>query len=204
MSAGMAVGEARAAIKMCPVGKRVIVKPRGGGKASGEATVLAVRVSMVLGEELSFYDVEFVESGETAKFIDGMFVEIVDKGYLEAIAPAAIPEPLIMTRARKKRSAADEDATTNKRVKSGENQGENAEKAITEKKPGVSANSATVPSLDHVRQIVLQKQKMAEEVRSILQLSRIVLTACLFALQWSRRRRCNKQERKPRKRRSAY
>lgn len=95
--------EARDAVENDVVGKKVHVKPRGNGAPSGEAIVLGVYSVVVLGSELPFYDLEFIESGETAKAVDGVFVERVDKriNLLAVAAEQTLARPAgVVTRRR--------------------------------------------------------------------------------------------------------
>lgn len=61
-----------------PIGKTVQVKFRGEGAPHGLAKVLTFRTTKLLGENVSFYDLEFLDSGEKALQVDGMFVRRVD------------------------------------------------------------------------------------------------------------------------------
>jgi hypothetical protein len=82
------------------VGKKVSVKFRGEGHPHGDGKVLNLHRATVLGQELSFYDVEF-EDGQIATNVDGAFVIRVDEGFrllsvaaesvLNNIHPDAVP-----------------------------------------------------------------------------------------------------------------
>lgn len=87
-AAKAAVRKAEIAVKIDPVGKTVQVKPRGDCKPGGLAKVLAVRTTMVLGSELSFYDVKYIDSGEKDLHVDGIFVSKVDEGFCLLTAAA--------------------------------------------------------------------------------------------------------------------
>ena len=60
------------------VGKTVQVKFRGEGAPHGLAKVLTFRTTKLLGEDVSFYDLEFLENGAKAMQVEGIFVSRVD------------------------------------------------------------------------------------------------------------------------------
>jgi hypothetical protein len=69
------VKEAQARVANDPVGKCVNVKPRGGGKQSGDARVTGYSRATILSEQLlTFYDVEYLEDGTKERHVDGLFV----------------------------------------------------------------------------------------------------------------------------------
>lgn len=133
-----------------PTGTLVDVRERGGNKSSGRAKIPKLtHQTLNNGWELKCYDVEYIISGEKERFVDGLFVTLVEK-VPEVATDAATAKSPTLEKRRKIQPKLDTKAILTTRMRSRKKRQSPIEDSATED---------TAPQPTQTTQAILKPRK---------------------------------------------